>query len=468
MSTNIKDRISRWVDQREADIIADISRLVAVKSIRGEAAEGRPFGEGPAEALKLALEICREQGFSVINHDNYVMTADMNDKETVMDILAHLDVVGVGEGWDSDPFKAELRDGCLYGRGTDDNKGPAVMALYAMKCIKELGEDRKNVRLILGTDEESGSSDVKYYYDRNKPAPNTFSPDASFPVINVEKGLYRPEFTKKWAKETVLPRVVGFNGGFRLNVVPADASAVVAGLELKTIRDICEPLANELKVELKLNPAEKGIELEVKGTAGHAAMPEFANNGLTALIKLLLALPLADCESTRTLRQLEELFPHGDYEGRAAGIALEDKISHKLTLAFTLLTMDEKGVSGRFDSRVPVCATVENCKNVIDAKLEAFGFEVKGEMTPPHYTPEDRPFIKVLLDSYEMYTGIKGECQSMGGGTYVHDVEGGVAFGATMPGFESNLHGANERLNIKDALTSCKIFAQVIYDMCRL
>lgn len=465
---DIKERISKWVDEREADIIADISRLVAVKSIRGEASESKPFGEGPAEALNLALDICREHGFKVINHDNYVMTADMNDKETVLDILAHLDVVGVGEGWDSDPFKAEVRDGCLYGRGTDDDKGPAIMALYAMKCIKELGEDRKNVRLILGTDEESGSSDVKYYYERNKPAPNTFTPDAGFPVINVEKGMYRPEFSKKWEPETALPRVLSFSGGFRLNVVPADASALVAGLELKTIENICTPLADSLKVELRLNQTDKGTELAVKGTAGHAAMAEQANNGLTALIKLLCALPLADCESTRAIKQLNELFPHGDTEGVAAGIALEDEISHKLTLAFTLLNMDEKGISGRFDSRVPICATAENCKNVVDKKLKDFGFEVRGEMVPHHYTPEDRPFIKVLLNSYEMYTGLKGECQSIGGGTYVHDVEGGVAFGATMPGFESNLHGANERLNIKDALTACKIFAQVIYDMCRL
>jgi succinyl-diaminopimelate desuccinylase len=465
---DIKERISKWVDEREADIIADISRLVAVKSIRGEASESKPFGEGPAEALNLALDICREHGFKVINHDNYVMTADMNDKETVLDILAHLDVVGVGEGWDSDPFKAEVRDGCLYGRGTDDDKGPAIMALYAMKCIKELGEDRKNVRLILGTDEESGSSDVKYYYERNKPAPNTFTPDAGFPVINVEKGMYRPEFSKKWEPETALPRVLSFSGGFRLNVVPADASALVAGLELKTIENICTPLAESLKVELRLNQTDKGTELTVKGTAGHAAMAEQANNGLTALIKLLCTLPLADCESTRAIKQLNELFPHGDTEGVAAGIALEDEISHKLTLAFTLLNMDEKGISGRFDSRVPICATAENCKNVVDKKLKDFGFEVRGEMVPHHYTPEDRPFIKVLLNSYEMYTGLKGECQSIGGGTYVHDVEGGVAFGAPMPGFESNLHGANERLNIKDALTACKIFAQVIYDMCRL
>jgi succinyl-diaminopimelate desuccinylase len=102
----------------------------------------------------------------------------------------------------------------------------------------------------------------------------------------------------------------------------------------------------------------------------------------------------------------------------------------------------------------------------MEARFLSLGFDVKGGMLPPHHTPEDRPFIKTLLKCYERYTGLKGECRSMGGGTYVHDVEGGVAFGATMPGFESNLHGANERLNIKDMLTACKIFAQVIYDMC--
>ena len=49
---------------------------------------------------------------------------------------------------------------------------------------------------------------------------------------------------------------------------------------------------------------------------------------------------------------------------------------------------------------------------------------------------------------YETYSGRKGECVATGGGTYVHDIPGGVAFGAGMPGFVSNLHGANERINI--------------------
>ena len=49
----------------------------------------------------------------------------------------------------------------------------------------------------------------------------------------------------------------------------------------------------------------------------------------------------------------------------------------------------------------------------------------------------------------------------------MHDIEGGVGFGISMPGFESNLHGANERINIQDALTAVKIFALAAHDICK-
>jgi len=467
----VKDKIRAWVEAREASMLADLARLIAIKSVAGEAGEGMPFGEGPAAALGEALAICREHGFAVKNHDGYVATADMNEKETALDILVHLDVVGEGEGWDTDPYKAVVKDGCLYGRGADDDKGPAIEVLYAMRCAREifaeLGiEPRKNVRLILGTDEETGSRDIKYYYERNKAAPHTFTPDAAFPVVNVEKGFYRPRFSKRWETEAVLPRLLFFSGGYRLNVIPSDAKALVAGLDLAAIRSACAPIADRLGVELRLAEAEGGVEVAVSGRAAHASMPEEGINGLTALIEILSNLPLAGCESTKALRQLRDLFPHGDWEGKSAGVAMDDAISGRLTLAFTLLEMDENGLEGYFDARTPLCASEENCRFIIEARLKALGFEVSGGMAPPHHTPADSPFVRTLLKSYELYTGKKGECLSMGGGTYVHEVEGGVAFGAAMPGFTSNLHGANERLNIKDMLTACMIFAQVVCDMC--
>ena len=106
-------------------------------------------------------------------------------------------MVGEGEGWDTDPYTAtEKDDGCLYGRGTDDDKGPVVIALYAMRCLKELGVELSHgCRLIMGTDEESGSGDLPYFYKDNAPAPNTVTPDTGFPVYNTEKGRWAPDLS---------------------------------------------------------------------------------------------------------------------------------------------------------------------------------------------------------------------------------------------------------------------------------
>ncbi len=460
------EAISRWVEAHRDEFLRDVCRLVRIKSVTGEAEEGKPFGPGPAAALEESLRICSEHGFAVKNYDGYVMTADACGEETVLDILAHLDVVGEGDGWDTDPYEPVEKDGCLYGRGTDDDKGPAVAALYAMECVRELFGLKKNVRLILGTDEESGSRDIRHYYSLEKPAENTFSPDASFPVYNTEKGGFAARFGKRWEESGALPRVSALEGGYRINVLPADASALILGMELQQAEEICRPLAEAMQVQLKLTAEGEGLKLAVTGLAAHASTPEAGINGITALIAILCALPLADCGSTRALQELKQLLPHGDGSGTALGIAQEDDISGPLTLAFSLLKMDESSVEGFFDSRVPVCATRENCREVARAAFEAKGFTMDGEMRAPHHTPADRPFVQAMLRSYEAFTGLKGECLAMGGGTYVHGIPGGVAFGAGMPGFNSNLHSANERMCIADMLTAIKVYAGVICELC--
>ena len=464
----IQEKISRWVETQRDNYLRDVSRLVAIRSVGSEGKEGMPFGEGPAAALAEAWKIAGEQGFLTKDYDGYVMIADLLDGERALDILAHLDVVGEGEGWDTDPYTAVEKDGCLYGRGTDDDKGPAVAAMYAMACVKAVakGELKKNVRLILGTDEESGSRDIKYYYDREESAPYTFSPDASFPVFNTEKGGFVGSFRREWKSCDVLPRVSAFDGGYRINVLPADASALVLGLSKGEIEKICGPLAGAMGVSLTTTEEDGAVRMAVRGLAAHASTPEQGLNGITALIAFLNALPLAACPSTESLAALEELMPFGDGEGKALGIAMADEVSGPLTLAFSLFKLTEEGCEGSFDSRVPLCASEENCRSVAAKRFTEAGFTFRGAMRPPHHTPGDTPFVSAMLRSYETYSGRKGECLSMGGGTYVHDIPGGVAFGAAMPDFESNLHSANERMNIKDMLTAIKIFAQVIYDLC--
>ena len=465
-----QDQINAHFDDpaRRQQLVEAISRLVRIRSVREETQPGMPFGPGPAAALAEGLKLAEELGFSVKNYDNYVGAVDFNDQETQLHILCHLDVVGEGTGWTvTEPYEPIEVDGMLYGRGTDDDKGPVAAVLLAMQAVKDLGVPlKKNVRLLLGTDEESGSEDIAYYYSKEPYAPCTFSPDGEFPVINLEKGSYKPVFTKTWAAESATPRVTEFHGGFRINVLPPEASCVVAGLSDEAARPYCEAAAAETGVTYELTQQGDDLHILCKGKGAHASTPEEGVNAITGLIHLLCALPLAKVGSTAALHALNALFPHGDCAGKALGIAQADEMSGPLTLAFSLLEMTDTGLSGQFDSRVPVCANEDNCKKVTEASFAKFGFAAEGGMQEPHYTPADTPLVTTLLKCYEQYTGNKGECLAIGGGTYVHEIPGGVAFGCAMPGFNGNMHGPDEHTCIADQLTAAKIFAQAIIDLC--
>lgn len=257
-----------------------------------------------------------------------------------------------------------------------------------------------------------------------------------------------------------------FHGGFRINVLPGDAQAAVEGIAPADV----VPYAREITVRTGIQFSylvEDGLTvIRAKGSGSHAAWPNGGNNALTGLLTLLVQLPLADGPCKEALEQLNTLLPHGDYLGKALGIAQREDVAGDLTVAFTLLEVTDTGLEGRFDSRVPLCATRENCLEVARAAFESRGFAFSGEQDAPHHVPADSPFIKTLLKRYEEYSGEKGACLSTGGGTYVHDIPGGVAFGCTMPGFDTRLHSADERVRISDLMMSARMFTHIILDLC--
>ena len=463
----IEKRISDWIDSHRDEFLRDVARMVAIESVGGESAPDAPFGPGPRAALDEMLKLCGEYGFATDIYHGAMGSADYNGKAARLDILGHLDVVGPGDGWDTDPYKATLKDdGCLYGRGTDDDKGPVVEALYAMRCLKELGVELEHgCRLLFGTDEETGSGDLHYYYDEHEPAPNTFTPDTGFPVYNVEKGMYRPVITRSWPGEAGQPRLVSAQGGFRINVVPAEAKAVIEGLDAPGALKFAGPCADKCGVELIASDTPAGCEILVRGKQTHAAYPQSGINAVTALLAVISELPLAGA-AFEAVKELSRLFPHGDWLGEGCGIAQSDEISGELTISADIFELDETGLKLECDSRVPICAGEANCREALERRGREAGFEVTGGMIAAHHTPGDGEFVQSLLKCYEHYTGLKGECVSTGGGTYVHDIPGGVAFGASMPETENHMHGPDEFAVISELLTSAKIFAQVIVKLC--
>lgn len=464
-----REKIDAYIDAHTREMLEDICELCRINSEKMPSEEGMPYGPGAAECLEAALDMAEGYGFEVVDYDGYVGCVDMNELPKQLDILAHLDVVPAGEGWEvTGPFDPVVKDGKLYGRGTADDKGPAVAALYAMRAIKELGIPlKKNVRLIMGTDEECGSSDIDHYYRIEKEAPMTFSPDASYPVTNTEKGRLPGHFTAEFEASEALPRLVSIQAGTKINVVPGKAAATVEGFDVDTLKAAARTVEEETGIQFQFSDTGAHCVITAVGVGAHASTPQEGNNAITGLLTLLVRLPFAPCAQVEMLKKVLELMPHGDVNGTTLGVDMEDEISGRLTLAFSMLTVDAGRLDGQFDSRCSVCATEETVLHVIKGAMAGAGITLLNDsMTPPHHVDGDSVFVKTLLKAYEDYTGLKGECQATGGGTYVHHLKNGVAFGAAMPGTDNHMHGADEFAVVDELVMSAKIFAQVIVELC--
>ena len=464
-----KQQIEQFFAEHREQFIEHIRQLVQIRSVEAEKTDSYPFGEGPALALDKTLEIAQELGLITHNMDYYVGTIDISNDTTKLGILGHVDIVPEGSNWSYPPFEGVIEDGKMYGRGTSDDKGPVIAATYALAAVKKLNIPLQyNTRLIVGTDEESGCEDIDYYFAKQSPPPFLFTPDAEFPVINIEKGAIRTSFAGEFEASDALPRVIRIRGGHTINVVPPEAEADIEGLSLADIEKAAIAVSEATKIEFSFNTFDNQIvRIYAKGVGGHASLPEQANNALTGLLALVAALPLAESEGQQVLQGVASIFPHGDHQAEAAGLAMSDELSGALTMNLSIMDYDATNLVAYFDSRVPLCATVENTFDVLEKKLQPFGITLnRTGFEPPHHTPADSTFVQVLLKVYEEYTGLKGECIAIGGGTYVHGIPGGVAFGPTMPGIDTRMHSNDEFIIIDDMLKAAQIYAQTIVEIC--
>ena len=240
--------ISTIIDTMRDELVDTLNRWIAVPSVKADALPGAPFGEEVKRMLHIALEDGEKMGFAARNIDEYAGDLRMGPIGVdPLGILAHLDVVPAGDGWQTQPFEPTQVGDRIYGRGTSDDKGPAIAALFAMKAIKEAGIPlKREVRLILGCDEESGWEDMRYYCEHCDMPKTGFSPDASFPVINTEKGMLHLSLRAPYCADGL--EVKEINVGERCNVIPGNATALIGGTE-----DECEKinrLADDMLVQV--------------------------------------------------------------------------------------------------------------------------------------------------------------------------------------------------------------------------
>ena len=445
-------KVYELIDSYRDEYVRMLQDWIRTPSVKEEAAPGAPFGTDVRKMLDLAMKDAREMGFVVRDFDGYACDVTLGGAEEKIAVLGHLDVVPTGDGWTKPPFEGLIENGRIYGRGTNDDKGPALASLFAMKAIRDAGIPlKKGIRLILGCDEESGWEDMEYYGAHERIPDVGFSPDATFPLINTEKGMIVLKLRAPAAKSGL--KVLQVSAGDRVNVIPGECTALAEGGE--ELAEKVRAYAEKTGLPYTAEVTGRGVAITATGIPGHSAYPKGKRNA--AGMMLLLLRELGAEGPAAVLAEAVGL----EHDGASLGCACRDEVSKELTCNMGILRLEDGEWFATLDFRCPVTADQEKLKEAAAAHLPGFAIETDTQK-PPHHVPADSGLVKSLLAAYDEETGLKGEPMSTGGGTYAKVLKQGVAFGALFPDEEDLAHQADEYETIDRLMLAMKIYANAL------
>jgi len=461
-------RINDYIDEKNEEMIGALAGLVRIPSVKEPPLPGMPYGKPVNEALEYTLALGRALGFQPENLDGHMALVDYGEGEETLGIMTHLDVVPAGGGWGFGPFSAYIEGGRMYGRGTTDDKGAVISALYALAAVKERGIGlKRRVRFMAGCDEESGWADMDYY-KRHRPMPDlAFSPDCEYPVINAEKGVLHLDISKKFSAKPGEDglKVLSFRGGSRVNMVPDHAEAVVSGGDGAALTpDSLVPALPE-GVECAVLPDGRA-RLVCRGVSAHGSTPELGKNAICLLASALYGLGLQPGGPANAIAFLARRVA-GELGGQSIGLDLRDEVSGALTVNVGVLEMDQCEMSMQWDIRYPISFGSEDILSRIASAMELPGFEVGiRHSLPPHFVSEDSELVQKLLMVYARQTGAKAYCRSIGGATYARSVKNAVSFGPNMETADHLAHQANEYVPLEMLGFNARMIADAIVTLC--
>lgn len=443
------------------EIIKSVQECVKIKSVEEEPLGNMPFGEGVHKALEYCLQLSENLGFRTVNVDNMIGYAEYGEGDEMIAVLGHLDVVPEGDGWTYPPYAAEIHNGKIYGRGTTDDKGPTIGALYALKAIKELNIPlKRRVRVFFGLNEETGSKCVKHYVDEGEEMPVAgFTPDAEYPIINGEKGIVTCKYTRKLNQSGMVLKSI--RGGIAANVVPdyAEAEVAISKDKIEFIKKLSEKFE-----EIKFEEDENSVTIKCYGVSAHGSTPEKGKNAVTHLMKFL-----ENLDFRGDLKEFIDYFNKyigTDLNGESLGIYLEDDISGKLIFNLGTMQGNENELNMEINMRYPVTKTYESFIRTFKEKMSLGKME---EVYLRHkrslYVSPDTEFIKKLQKVYEKQFGEKAELISIGGGTYAKAMENIVAFGPIFKGQPMVEHKPDEYIEIDSLMKNIQVMAEAIKEL---
>ena len=436
---NIKEEIHSLSEE----MLTNLGRLVAIDSQLGTPAEGKPFGEGPAKALEEGLKIADELGFKTVNLDNYCGYAEMGEGDEIVGIAGHLDIVPVGGDWTYDPFKLTREGDHVYGRGTTDDKGPILEALYAMKLLRDHGVKlNKRVRLIMGCNEVASKGVLP------------FCQDTGTAIIHGEKGQLG---MMAYSKNT---RILSMNGGFVSNAMCDTCTTVIPAED--DLKEKLEAALSHTKLqEYKVTEENGELTIYAKGVPAHASTPHLGVNAAGVTFECLAEAGFED-----DFVKFYNSHIGTACDGSGIGLKFADEYGD-LTLCNGIVKTENGVISCTIDIRVPVTLKEAEIRKMCEDKLEDKNGRIEiNNVVAPLFFPRESPLVNAL---YKAYTDVTGDTEHkpmvIGGGTYAKSLKNIIAFGPEKEGIDYRIHGADEFILVSGMEEAVLIYMEAIRNL---
>jgi succinyl-diaminopimelate desuccinylase len=462
---------NKAIEALKDELISSTQEVIRIKSVEDDPQKGMPFGKGPYDALCYVLDLGEKLGFKAKNLDGYAGHLDFGEGEEVVGVLGHLDVVPEGDGWTFPPYGAEIHDGKIYGRGSMDDKGPVMAALYSMKALKDSGVKlNKKIRLILGTNEETGWGCMHHYFANETPPNMAFTPDADFPVIHGEKGII--VFDLKYKLDSLEDEsfsLLSLKGGNAANMVPDYAEAIIKVDSIDKSIDALRRYANEKGYQADIKEDNGNLKVSVKGKSAHGSTPEKGENAITYLLNLLYSHFNGESSIYNFLDWYEKSLAF-KYNGENFGCEFEDELSGKLNLNVGVIKLVGEEIILSINIRYPISYKRKDVYDSIRTHLKGLPIEIiEGNSDKdPLYVPKDDILVQTLMKVYQEQTGdYEAEPLVIGGGTYARAMKNAVAFGPVFPGQEELAHQKDEFISIDNLVKLTQIYTHALYELAK-
>lgn len=438
MDQSLLAQVDQWLQQHRQEIIDDLIGLVRIPSVSVPDEAVPPYGQACRDALQYMFDLGARHGYTHRNFDHYVGAVDFTDGTETVGIWAHLDVVPVPDPaeWAYPPFEGTLvEDRYLIGRGVQDNKMAAIGVFHVMNCLRELGVPlRRRYSLYMGTSEETGMEDARYF-TAHYPAPDlSIVPDTGFPVCCAQRGCMH------LSVELPFPHPLAFRQGNNPSVTPEEVAV--------TLPD--------------------GRTLRATGDSTFVFRAEHVSNAVMSMLQLLAEEYPAEAGRLRALSALLTA-----WNGGSLGIAFSDELSGALQMAPTEISWQEGRLRVRLYLIVPVTASLEDLVSRARRCAAGGGAEVCLLQARPSCSfPVDHPVVALLTKTYNEVMHRQSQPFVMSGGNYAAYLPNAFGYGPGMPGRQfpphifrpghGDYHQCDESEDVEHLLNFMRVYAMSI------